>query len=114
MLIAVPWVAMRWVQNHQLAQLFADYEAAETETVWPTIAASEGDRVRLACGEVTLPDGRAGRLTVPEGSMVGDRRRMPGQGYAEGDLDLEFELAEHTSLDEAQAEALARLRDLGL
>ena len=56
-LIAVPWVAMRWVQNHQLAQLFADYEAAETETVWPTIAASEGDRVRLACGEVTLPDG---------------------------------------------------------
>ena len=64
--------------------------------------------------EVTLPDGRAGRLTVPEGSMVGDRRRMPGQGYAEGDLDLEFELAEHTSLDEAQAEALARLRDLGL
>ncbi len=64
--------------------------------------------------EVTLPDGRAGRLTVPEGSLVGDRRRMPGQGYAKGDLDLEFELAEHASLDEAQAEALARLRDLGL
>lgn len=64
--------------------------------------------------EVTLPDGRAGRLAVPEGSMVGDRRRMAGQGYANGDLDLEFELAEHASLDKAQAEALARLRDLGL
>ncbi|MGB0490454.1 MAG: DnaJ domain-containing protein [Candidatus Poseidoniaceae archaeon] len=64
--------------------------------------------------EVTLPDGRAGRLTVPEGSMVGDRRRMPGQGYANGDLDLEFELAEVGPLDEAQAEALTRLRDLGL
>lgn len=64
--------------------------------------------------EATLPDGRAGRLTVPEGSLVGDRRRMPGQGYAGGDLDLEFELAEHGPLDEAQTKAIAALRDLGL
>ena len=64
--------------------------------------------------EVTLPDGRAGRLSVPEGSMVGDRRRMPGQGYAGGDLDLEFELAEHGELDEAQIKAVTNLRDLGL
>ena len=64
--------------------------------------------------EATLPDGRAGRLTVPEGSLVGDRRRMPGQGYAGGDLDLEFELAEHGPLDEAQTKAITALRDLGL
>lgn len=64
--------------------------------------------------EVTLPDGRAGRLTVPQGSLVGDRRRMPAQGYAGGDLDLEFELAETGPLDKAQTEALSRLNDLGL
>ena len=64
--------------------------------------------------EVTLPDGRAGRLTVPEGSLVGDRRRMPAQGYAGGDLDLEFELAETGPLNEAQTETLSRLNDLGL
>ena len=64
--------------------------------------------------EVTLPDGRTGRLKVPEGSMVGDRRRMPGQGYAGGDLDLEFELAELGPLDDDQAQAMARLRELGL
>lgn len=64
--------------------------------------------------EVTLPDGRTGRLTVPEGSMVGDRRRMAGRGYAGGDLDLEFELQEPGALTPEQHEALERLRDLGL
>tara|TARA_B100000676_G_C17459211_1_gene522926 strand:- start:420 stop:539 length:120 start_codon:yes stop_codon:yes gene_type:complete len=39
---------------------------------------------------------------------------MPAQGYAGGDLDLEFELAETGPLDKAQTEALSRLNDLGL
>ena len=64
--------------------------------------------------DVTLPDGKAGRLTVPAGSMVGDRRRMTGRGYAGGDLDLEFELPDVGALSEAQRAALSALNDAGL
>ncbi len=64
--------------------------------------------------DVTLPDGRTGRLTVPPRSMVGDRRRMSARGYAGGDLDLEFELADAGELSKAQLDALASLQDVGL
>jgi len=57
LLVAVPWMALRWHQDRQFSALFADYAAAETDTVWPTIAGRQGDTVRLACGEITLPGG---------------------------------------------------------
>jgi hypothetical protein len=70
LLVAVPWMALRWHQDRQMKDLFAAYAAAELETVWPTIAAVEHDMVRLACGPLTPEAGLP--VVGPEGHFEVD------------------------------------------
>ena len=57
LLVSVPWIILRWHQDRQLTALFTAYEAAETETVWPTIASHADGRIRLRCDPISLPGG---------------------------------------------------------
>ncbi len=68
-----------------------------------------GGRVRLR-----TPADKRIEVEVPEGSRIGDRRRLAGQGVAAGPLDIEFTLAEPADLTEEQRAAVERLRDAGL
>ena len=54
------------------------------------------------------------QIDVPEGTRIGDRRRLQGHGHAGGPLDIEFTLAEPDKLSKSQREALESLRDSGL
>lgn len=60
---------------------------------------------------VRLLSGKVGRLAVDPLTQVGDRRRMAKAGYNGGDLTLEFTLAEHEALTDAQRAALKALGD---
>ena len=64
--------------------------------------------------KIELPSGKSGLLKVAENSQPGDRRRMSGAGYKEGDLDLEFILTEFDTLTSEQKSAIEGLRDVGL
>ena len=64
--------------------------------------------------KIELPNGKSGLLKVAENSQPGDRRRMSGAGYKEGDLDLEFILTELDTLTSEQKSAIEGLRDVGL
>ena len=64
--------------------------------------------------KIVLPSGKSGLLKVAENSQPGDRRRMSGAGYKEGDLDLEFILTEFDTLTSEQKSAIEGLRDVGL
>jgi DnaJ-class molecular chaperone len=70
---------------------------------------SLGGRVRLR-----TPADKQVEIDVPEGSRIGDRRRLAGQGVAGGALDIEFILAEPTELTAEQRAAIEVLRDVGL
>ena len=49
---------LRWHQDRQLRALFTSFEAAERDTVWPAVASVQGgEKVRLSCDPVTLPEG---------------------------------------------------------
>ena len=63
---------------------------------------------------ISTPAGAAIEVKVAAASRIGDRRRLPGQGFNGGDLDIEYILAEPTDLSPAQREALEQLRDRGL
>ncbi|GIT42020.1 MAG: hypothetical protein Ct9H300mP10_10300 [Methanobacteriota archaeon] len=54
------------------------------------------------------------QIDVPEGTRIGDRRRLQGHGHSGGPLDIEFTLAEPEELSESQRRALENLRDSGL
>ena len=64
--------------------------------------------------KVTLPSGKEGLLKIAPNSQIGDRRRMSKAGYLDGDLDLEFTIAEFDELSEKQKDALEQLRESGL
>tara|TARA_B100001996_G_scaffold380693_1_gene368594 strand:+ start:3505 stop:4425 length:921 start_codon:yes stop_codon:yes gene_type:complete len=64
--------------------------------------------------KVTLPSGKEGLLKIAPNSQIGDRRRMSKAGYLDGDLDLEFTIAEFDELNEQQKDALEQLRESGL
>ncbi len=84
LLVLVPWQALRWHQDRQLTVLFEDYEAAEMDTVWPTIAAQVDGRIRLACGPLTFSDGLPD--VGPEGFFQVDMLVLeftPGDGPVE-------------------------------
>lgn len=68
-----------------------------------------GGKVRI-----TTPNGKSGNLNILANSRIGDRRRMKGKGYAGGDLDLEFTLAEQGELTAQQIATLKELQKHGL
>ena len=63
---------------------------------------------------ITTPAGKTVSISVAPETRIGDRRRLPKQGFAGGDLDFEFTLSELESLTSEQREALESLRDKGL
>ena len=68
-----------------------------------------GGKVRIS-----TPIGKRVQIDVPEGTRIGDRRRLQGHGHSGGPLDIEFTLAEPDKLTKAQRDALDSLRDSGL
>ena len=68
-----------------------------------------GGKVRIS-----TPAGKRVQIDVPEGTRIGDRRRLQGHGHSGGPLDIEFILAEPDALSKSQREALERLKDSGL
>ena len=68
-----------------------------------------GGKVRIS-----TPIGKRVQIDVPEGTRIGDRRRLQGHGHSGGPLDIEFTLAEPAKLTTAQRDALDSLRDSGL
>jgi len=63
---------------------------------------------------ISTPAGKRVQIDVPEGTRIGDRRRLQGHGHSGGPLDIEFTLAEPEALNKSQREALERLKDSGL
>jgi hypothetical protein len=57
LLVLVPWHALRWHQDRELTVLFQDYEAAERDTIWPTVVADVDGKVRLGCGPASFSEG---------------------------------------------------------
>ncbi len=68
-----------------------------------------GGKVRIL-----TPAGKRVQIDVPEGTRIGDRRRLQGHGHSGGPLDIEFTLEEPEELSESQRAALEGLRDSGL
>jgi DnaJ-class molecular chaperone len=68
-----------------------------------------GGKVRIH-----TPAGKIVEVDVPANSRSGDRRRLRGQGYNGGPLDVELELQDSQDLSAAQQSALNALRDSGL
>tara|TARA_B100001146_G_scaffold140431_1_gene123189 strand:+ start:180 stop:1160 length:981 start_codon:yes stop_codon:yes gene_type:complete len=63
---------------------------------------------------ISTPAGKRVQIDVPEGTRIGDRRRLQGHGHSGGPLDIEFILAEPNTLSKSQRKALERLKDSGL
>jgi DnaJ-class molecular chaperone len=68
-----------------------------------------GGKVRI-----TTPAGKRVQVEIPEGTRIGDRRRLNGHGHSGGPLDIEFTLAEPEKLTKPQKKALDRLKENGL
>ena len=68
-----------------------------------------GGKVRIH-----TPAGKMVEVDVPANSRSGDRRRLRGQGYNGGPLDVELTLSDSTTLTAEQEDALKALRDSGL
>ena len=68
-----------------------------------------GGKVRIR-----TPAGKRIEVEITEGTKIGDRRRLKGQGHAAGPLDIEFVLAEPDKITKLQIESLEKLRDSGL
>ncbi len=63
---------------------------------------------------IRTPAGKRVQIAVPEGTRIGDRRRLQGHGHSGGALDIEFTLAEPDKLSKSQRAALESLRGSGL
>tara|TARA_B100000085_G_scaffold138179_2_gene125895 strand:- start:3241 stop:4203 length:963 start_codon:yes stop_codon:yes gene_type:complete len=68
-----------------------------------------GGKVRIS-----TPSGKLVQVEIPKGTKIGDRRRIQGQGYNGGSLDIEFNLEEPEELTKKQQLAIKKLRDSGL
>ena len=68
-----------------------------------------GGKVRIS-----TPSGKLVQLEIPKGTKIGDRRRIQGQGYNGGPLDIEFNLEEPEELTKEQQLAIRKLRESGL
>ena len=102
-------------------------EDAESGVKKPfTISSWEGGRLiqlvevsystMMLGGKVRIhtPAGKMVEVDVPANSRSGDRRRLRGQGYNGGPLDVELTLSDSTTLTAEQEDALKALRDSGL
>ena len=63
---------------------------------------------------ITTPAGKRVEVEVPEGTRIGDRRRLKGHGHSEGPLDIEFTLSEPEKLTKSQRDSLEKLKESGL
>lgn len=68
-----------------------------------------GGKVRI-----TTPLGKRVQIDIPQGTRIGDRRRLAGHGHDGGPLDVEFVLKETKSFTDEQLDAVKRLSDVGL
>ena len=64
--------------------------------------------------EFSTPSGRTIRMQIDAGSQPGDRRRIPGEGWQGGPLDLELAIENVGELSSEMIETLEKLRTLGL
>ena len=79
------------------------------EVAIPYSTLAIGGKVRIM-----TPTGKRVEIEIPEGTKIGDRRRLKGHGHDGGPLDLEFTLSEPQNLTKSQRDALESLRDLGM
>jgi len=63
---------------------------------------------------ISAPSGKLVQVEIPKGTKIGDRRRIQGQGYNGGSLDIEFSLEEPEELTKKQQLAIKKLRESGL
>ena len=68
-----------------------------------------GGKVRIR-----TPSGKRVQIEIPEGTRIGDRRRLQGHGHSGGPLDVEFTLSEPEKLSKSQRVALENLKKSGL
>ena len=68
-----------------------------------------GGKVRI-----TTPLGKRVQIDIPQGTRIGDRRRLAGHGHDGGPLDVEFVLKETKTFTDEQLDAVKRLSDTGL
>ncbi len=88
----------RWEGDHLIQEVAVPYSTLML-----------GGKIRI-----TTPAGKTVSISVAPETRIGDRRRLPKQGFAGGDLDIEFTLSELESLTSEQRKALESLRDKGL
>ena len=79
------------------------------EVAVPYSTLAIGGKVRIM-----TPTGKRVEIEIPEGTKIGDRRRLKGHGHDGGPLDVEFTLSEPQNLTKSQRDALESLRDLGM
>ncbi len=79
----------------------------EVRVPYSTLAMGGNVRIRT-------PVGKSVQLEIPEGTRIGDRRRLQGHGHAGGPLDVEFNLSEPERLTKSQRDALQNLKESGL
>tara|TARA_B100000029_G_scaffold513443_1_gene613090 strand:- start:3 stop:956 length:954 start_codon:yes stop_codon:yes gene_type:complete len=79
----------------------------EVRVPYSTLAMGGNVRIRT-------PVGKSVQLEIPEGTRIGDRRRLQGHGHAGGPLDVEFNLSEPEKLTKSQIDALHNLKESGL
>lgn len=88
----------RWEGDHLIQEVAVPYSTLML-----------GGKIRIS-----TPAGRTVSITIAPETRIGDRRRLAKQGFAGGDLDIEFTLSEHEALTNEQREALESLRERGL
>ena len=89
--------------------IVAGFEEKFAENNMSAVCQLLGGKVRIS-----TPVGKRVQIDVPEGTRIGDRRRLQGHGHSGGPLDIEFTLAEPEALSKSQREALESLKDSGL
>ncbi|MDP6905972.1 MAG: DnaJ C-terminal domain-containing protein [Candidatus Thalassarchaeaceae archaeon] len=88
----------RWEGNHLIQEVPVPYSTLIL-----------GGKIRI-----TTPAGNTVSLSVAPETRIGDRKRLPKQGFAGGDLDIEFILMELESISDEQREVLKSLQKEGL
>ena len=99
--------------THITMQRSADVGRTSGRT-WRQPFSTDVSTIAIQTVSISTPSGKRLQIDIPQGTRIGDRRRLQGHGHDGGALDLEFTLSEPDDLSESQVEALNRLRDAGL